>query len=85
MHDTAYEATVSSCIQEMRSQEPLDTVNVVTKSADMSVEVLTVAGPTGVDISSDSRASSLPIGYSSHPSGAEARAPAACELWAHGG
>ena len=35
------------------------------------VEVLAVAGPTGVDISSDSRASSLPIGYSSLPSAAE--------------
>ena len=49
----------------------LDTVNGVTESADMSVEVLAVAGSTAFDISGDRRASSLPIGYSSLPSGAE--------------
>jgi hypothetical protein len=40
----------------------------------VSVEVLAVAGPTGVDISGRSRASSLPIGYSSLPSDVETSA-----------
>ena len=49
----------------------LDTVNGVTESAEVSVEVLLKWKPTGVDISGRSRASSLPIGYSSLPSVAE--------------
>ena len=46
-------------------------MNGVTESAAMSVEALAVVGSTAVDISDDSRASSLPIGYSSLPSVAE--------------
>jgi hypothetical protein len=48
-----------------------DTVKGVTESAEVSVEVLLIWQPTGVDISGRSRASSLPIGYSSLPSDAE--------------
>ena len=40
----------------------------VTKRTDMSVEALAVVGSTAFDISDDSRASFLPIGYSSLPS-----------------
>ena len=40
----------------------------VSESADLSVEELLIRQPTGVDISGRSRASSLPIGYSSLPS-----------------
>ena len=43
----------------------------VSESADLSVEELLIRQPTGVDISGRSRASSLPIGYSSLPSVAE--------------
>ena len=43
----------------------------VTESAEVSVEVLLIWQPTGVDISGRSRASSLPIGYSSLPLVAE--------------
>ena len=46
----------------------LDTVKGVSESADLSVEELLIRQPTGVDISGRSRASSLPIGYSSLPS-----------------
>ena len=46
----------------------LDTVKGVSESADLSVEVLLIWQPTGVDISGRLRASSLPIGYSSLPS-----------------
>ena len=49
----------------------LDTVKGVSESADLSVEELLIRQPTGVDISGRSRASSLPIGYSSLPSVAE--------------
>ena len=43
----------------------------VTKRTDMSVEALAVVGSTAFDISDDSQASFLPIGYSSLPSVAE--------------
>ena len=49
----------------------LHTVNGVTESAEVSVEVLLIWQPTAFDISDDSRASSLPVAYSSLPSGAE--------------
>ena len=49
----------------------LDTVKGVSESADLSVEELLIRQPTGVDISGRSRASSLPIAYSSLPSDAE--------------
>ena len=55
-------------------------MNGVTKSADMSVEALAVACSTAFDISDDSRASFLPIAYSSLPSGAE-RLAQRSDLW----
>ena len=73
VHGTACEATNSSCIQLSGTlARALDTVKGawkgVSESADLSVEVLRIWQPTGVDISDRSRASSLPIGYSSLPS-----------------
>ena len=58
----------------------LDTVKGVSESADLSVEELLIRQPTGVDISGRSRASSLPIAYSSLPSDAE-RLPQVSTLW----
>ena len=46
----------------------------------MSVEALAVAGSTAFDISDDSRASFLPIGYFSLPSVAE-RLPQVSDPW----
>ena len=57
----------------------------VTKRTDMSSEALAVDGLTAFDISDDSRASSLPIGYSSLPSVAERLCRAAAGLDAAGG
>ena len=58
----------------------LDTVKWVSESADLSVEELAMRQPTGVDISGRSRASSLPIGYSSLPSVVE-RLPQLSDLF----
>ena len=52
-------------------ERALHTVNGVTESAEVSVEVLLIWQPTAFDISDDSRASSLPVAYSSLPSGSE--------------
>ena len=52
-------------------------MNEVTESVEVSVKALAVAGSTAFDISDDSRASSLPVAYSSLPSGAERLAQAA--------
>ena len=58
----------------------LDTVNGVSESAEVPVEELLIRQPTGVDISDRSRASSLPIGYSSLPSVVE-RLPQLSDLF----
>ena len=82
VHGMACEATK----QQLHSgtlARALDTVNGVTKSAEVSVEVLLIWQPTGVDISGRSRASSLPIGYSSLPSGAERLPQVSTIMWTH--